>query len=447
MSLLDLLKTKNTQKQQLAERWRQAWPQALEAWSKYTRLRDPLLCTNRAEAAKEGLTGTFAKIYLRDQRIVIDLETVAKLGLGDYAVEILAHEIGHHVLAPANATDHFRLLARVRRNLPMLEQHAPVVVVLYLDLLVNDRLQRRCAMRMADIYRHMAASPEAQQGSNAVWDLYMRIYENLWQLEPGSLSSREKGGGANTDIKMDAWLGARLVRVYADDWLAGAGRFATLLVPYLVEDNKNSKAQSPIPYLLDTTDAVAGCDPAGGIDIEPDEVAPHPSEDPAITGMELEEGTQEGSQQQVVYLSQGQAREPFEYGEILRAVGIKLDDHETAARYYRERALPHLVPFPTRPAPESTEPQLEGLEPWEIGDPLDELDVVEGARPRDREHAVGADGPALVVDLVGRQGDVLALQALVRALRAGVGHAGGAYVQRGAGAHQPAAVVGAARAH
>jgi hypothetical protein len=45
-----------------------------------------------------------------------------------------------------------------------------------------------------------------------------------------------------------------------------------------------------------------------------------------------------------------------------------------AVRYYRERALPHLIRFPTRPQPQAMEPQMEGLEPWELGDPLDALD-------------------------------------------------------------------------
>src|SRR6185437_11581052 len=60
-------------------------------------------------------------------------------------------------------------------------------------------------------------------------------------------------------------------------------------------------------------------------------------------------------------------------GEILRAAGIQLSDQEIAIRYYRERALPHLVAFPVRPGRRSDEPQLEGLEPWETGDPLDEV--------------------------------------------------------------------------
>jgi len=375
----------------LEERWRQAWPQALAVWSKYTRLRDARLCVSQDEAAKEGLSGSFAMIRLFDQSIVIDLENVAKLGLEDYAVEILAHEIGHHVLAPGNATDHFRLLARIRRGLPTLERHAPMLANLYTDLLINDRLQRRSALRMADIYRRLAS--DTKQNDSAVWNLYLRIYENLWRLAAGSLGARKKNKveGDYDDLKKklltrrgaqqaresaegDAWLGARLIRVYAEDWLTGAGRFAALMLPYLVEDKYGPK--TPIIYLRDTESAAAGCEPVGGIDIEPDETILHPSEDPAITGIEPEEGSAQDSQP-LPQMSHGQAREPFEYGEILRAAGIELDNHEIAVRYYRERALPYLVPFPTRPVPESMEPQLEGLEPWEIGDPIDELDALQ----------------------------------------------------------------------
>ena len=75
--------------------------------------------------------------------------------------------------------------------------------------------------------------------------------------------------------------------------------------------------------------------------------------------------------------SQGQAREPFQFGEILRAAGLNISDHEAAVRYYRERARPYLIPFPSRQMPESTEPLPEGLEPWDIGDALDAADWFE----------------------------------------------------------------------
>jgi hypothetical protein len=354
---------------QLLERWQRAWPEALAAWSKFTRLRDARLCTSRVSAAEEGLSGSFAMIRLLDQSVVVDLESVASLGLQDYAVEILAHEVGHHVLAPATATDQYRLLTRIRKALPTLERFAPMVANLYTDLLINDRLQRQAGLRMADIYRLLdQASSRQHTKRDAVWLLYLRIYEYLWQLEKGTLGA----ASADRDIDADAWLGARLIRVYAGDWMSSAGKFATLLLKYLVEDINNLQTME---YLHDTKDAAEGCEPYGMQEIESDEQkgAIHPSEDPAITGLEDDEekaAPRAGRSQQ----GTGQAREPFEYGEILKAAGLKMSDHDIAVRYYRERALPYLVRFPTRQMPESKELQLEGLEPWDLGDPLDTVD-------------------------------------------------------------------------
>ena len=372
---------KNAADTTLIEAWRAAWPEALAVWSKFTRLRDPSLCASHVEASKQGLSGSFAMIRLLDQSVVVDLPLVTELGLDDYALEILAHEIGHHILAPGSASDQFRLLARMRRALPTLEQHAPMVANLYTDLFINDRLQRQANLRMADIYRKLQQGRTAQadaknKASGGVWTLYMRIYENLWQLEKGEL------GGANVDERLDtdAWLGARLIRVYANDWMLAAGRFATLLLPYLVED---TDALNPSRYLLDTRDAARGCQTYGAQQIEDDEEggAIHPVHDKRISGLDGEEPPAEAAARS----GGGQLREPFELGDILKASGVNLSDHEIAIRYYRERALPHLVAFPSRPAPESQEPQMEGLEAWEIGDPLEDIDwlqsVLQSPRP------------------------------------------------------------------
>jgi len=353
----------------LAAQWEAAWPAALAAWSRFTRLRAPTLCLTAKEAKREGLTGSFAMIRLQDQAVVVSLDEVRASGVQDFAVEVLAHEIGHHVLAPATLTDHVRMIARMRRALPTLEQHAAMVANLYTDLLINDRLQRGAGLRMAGVYRAMAAHSPGAGG--AVWALYMRIYEILWSLERGSL-----GGGATDDrLEGDAWLGARLVRSYARDWLDGSGRFAALLLPHLLEDTQSA---ARIEKLLDTRAAAAGANPSGLVDVDAGEAegAVHPAADPELSG--LEEGDEESAAPPGTTErnrpAAGQAREPFEYGAILRAAGIDLSDHEAAVRYYRERALPHLVPFPGRPGPRGGDPLPEGLEPWELGDPLDAAD-------------------------------------------------------------------------
>ncbi|HEU0300172.1 MAG TPA: hypothetical protein VFR37_11975, partial [Longimicrobium sp.] len=120
----------------LAAQWEAAWPAALAAWSRFTRLRPPTLCLTEKEAAREGLAGSFAMIRLVDQAVVVSLPEVRDSGVEAFAVEVLAHEIGHHVLAPATLTDHVRMIARMRRALPTLEQHAATVANLYTDLLI-----------------------------------------------------------------------------------------------------------------------------------------------------------------------------------------------------------------------------------------------------------------------------------------------------------------------
>ncbi|WP_332877854.1 VWA domain-containing protein [Massilia sp. S19_KUP03_FR1] len=341
--------------------WRAAWPQALAVWSKYTRIGDATLCNSTIAASKTGLRGSFAMIRLLDQRVVIDLEAVHTLQLDDYAVEILAHEIGHHVLAPGSATEHFRMLARIRRALPTLEASSAMVANLYTDLLINDHLQRQAGLRMADIYRRLIQANAPAPGG--VWQLYLRMYEHLWQLEPGSL-----GGAAAKALDTDAWLGARLVRVYAGDPLRGATRFAALLLPYLVQD---AAGEPVLKALLDTGTAADGCEPGGIEDIDADEEEGdlHPIDDPRVTGQAPGESAAAPAGK-----ARGQARDPFEYGEILKLGGVKLSDHEIAVRYYRQRALPHLVPFATKPAPDAPEPQMEGVEPWDVGGPFDEID-------------------------------------------------------------------------
>jgi hypothetical protein len=386
---------------ELLAQWRAAWPLALDAWSRFTRLRDARLCATTVEAAREGLGGSFAMIRLLDQSVVVDMQSVQELGLEDYALEILAHEIGHHVLAPGSATDQFRLLARIRRALPTLERHAAMVANLYTDLYINDRLQRQAHLRIDHIYRRLEAGRGAAARSN-VWSVYVRIYENLWQLPKGDLG----GDQCTSAMDTDAWLGARLIRVYAKDWMDGAGKFATLLLPYLVGSIED---KHEFRRLFDTRDAAEGCEPAGGQQIEPGEVedAVHPVHDSRISG--LDEAPQQPPAEAAAVSEAGQTREPYEYGEILKAAGLKLSEEDIAVRYYRERALPHLISFPKVPAPASAELQMEGLEPWQTGDPLDNVDwlqsviqsprVIPGLTTVQRSYGVEAarpERPALI---------------------------------------------------
>jgi hypothetical protein len=224
---------------------------------------------------------------------------------------------------------------------------------------------------MDEIYRRLATGSD----TGKTWHVYLRIYELLWSLTPGTLGGPGKLADA---AEGDAWLGMRILRHFASDRLGGAGRFAALMLPYLLEDASNGK----LPMIWhDTRHAGKGGQPAGLTEIQADEQsgAIHPASDPVLTGIDDAPSETNSDENPPTEVSRneppgGQARQPYEYGEILRAAGVSLSDHEMAVRYYKERASPHLIRFPSRRAPRRTDPLPEGLEPWDIGESLDALD-------------------------------------------------------------------------
>lgn len=352
----------------LHKQWSDAWGSALAAWSPYTRLKAPMLCTTSKDAAAAGLSGSFAMIRLVDQMVVIDLQQVVDLHIGDFAVEVLAHEIGHHVYAPASITDHTRSLARMLPALPTVNQHAPLIANLYTDLLINDRLMRSAGLRMAEL---MALVVRKGEGSSRLWRLYLRIYELLWGLEHGALTHARDRDDA---IEVDARLAARLVRHYARHWLDGASRFAVLVLPYLIDQQDAAAGLQP---LMDTRHAGVGGQPEGLTEMDQSELAslPFPGDDSEFEdATNAKEAATAAADKTRSKGSRGQARDPFQYGELLRLAGMKLDQQQAAIRYYAERARPYLVPFPTLPADQSSDPLPEGLDVWESGDPMESID-------------------------------------------------------------------------
>lgn len=358
---------------QVQRRWQQAWPQAIADWSPYVQLRDPSWCQNLADEQREHLTGSFAMIRLDDHAVVISLVQIVEKGLEKFAAEILAHEIGHHVYCPADLTDNARLLARIRRGLPGCESFAPMVANLYADLLINDRLQRQCGRDIAGVYRALKGDSDAGK----LWQLYMRTYELLWSLPPQTLTVN----AVDQRVNQDALLGSRLVRVYSRDWLAGAGRFACLLLPYVSEEAE--QARERFKLWCDTAQAGAGTIPDGLAEIDDEELAGviHPAEDPELSGLDpIDLGDRVGQRGGRVpgHLSGRKTlksyRDPFEYAEILKAAGVNLSEREIAVRYYRERAVPYLIPFPARLHQAATDSIPEGLDLWEPASDLERID-------------------------------------------------------------------------
>jgi hypothetical protein len=362
------IKRTATSLEALRDKWAACWPVALGLWSKFTKLSDPRWCLTAEAARQEGLTESFAMIRLMDHAVVINLEMIRARHLDSFGLEILAHEIGHHVYCPADLTDQGRMIARMRWGLPTKEHLAGFIGNLYADLLINDRLQRSANLNEVAVYETLG------QASDRLWTLYMRIFEILWSRSRGSLAAQRQ---MDDRLEGDAQLGARLIRVYARDWLEGAGKFAALCLPYLIE-NDGEAAQKVLRVWLDTQQAGTGATDVPGLtgrDGDEKGGALHPALDPTLTETDAEiEAASQPREATGPGGAAGQHREPFEYGAILKALGLNLSDHEVAVRYYKERAIPHLIRFPSQETPQAADPLPEGLEPWDIGSPLEEAD-------------------------------------------------------------------------
>jgi hypothetical protein len=376
------------------DRWREVWPRALALWSPYARLRDPIWCTTTSEARAQALTHSMAGIRLADHQVVIDMALVTWLKLDGFAMEILAHEVGHHIYCPADLADSGRMLARIRRAMPTKEAQAPLVSNLFSDLLINDRLQRAHGLKMDDVYRALRT---ADGDRSAVWQLYMGIYEYLWSLPPGSLTQ----GRLKPEIAADASLGARLVRAYQRDWLTGAARFASLLFPYFVQDPDDPVGKA-FGRLADAAGGVGspggeGGEVPGGLASEEDgeDDTLHPSEDPRVAGEKQGQGDRDGDERGegagggghgpgTAKTSDGRKKDAgvrprslVAYGDLLRELGVKVDAKELAIKYYRELASRFLVRFPEIPADPNKELTLEGHDVWDVGAPLENIDWIQ----------------------------------------------------------------------
>lgn len=388
-----------------------AWPRAQVAFSPYTRLAPPILCRTQADERREQLSGSFAMIRMRDERIVIGLREIAERGLAEHAHAILSHEVGHYVFVPSTLRDHVRLHDRIRRMLtPELASHAGLVANLYADLLLNDRLQRKGGADIAAVYAAMKGD-----ASSDLWSFYMRSYERLWLLRPGTLTEP-----TSPAIDADAELAARVLRTFRERWLEGAPSFALLVSPYLESLPTETRA---IGGWMDTAGTSIGDQiPDGLIEDEFDrDSIQHPAVDERLSDGDLD-AEEEGDDTDGTSLGRGggrprrdtsvrKTRGPAEWLDTLKAVGVHRDPKDLLASYYRELAMPHLLPFPAQKVARAGDPLPEGLDVWEAGSSLESIDwfatlakspvVIPGVTTVERTYGVtdGGEPGRLVPDL------------------------------------------------
>lgn len=347
-------------------RWESAWPEALSQWGSGLRLGDPVLLVDPPRRQKEAL----AWFDLSAFTVTINLAKMEQLGLLDRPVPILAHEIGHHVLAPADRMTSARIIARCSRGLVDMPSLAAPTSNMWTDTLINDRLQRQSGLPMDQIY---GAFPAGGSASFAVW---MRGFELLWSLPTGSLARYP----LTAAMDADALLLSRHTRAFARDPVAGAAGFAALLRRWYILDGARADGTA-VPLHLPCQGEAGGPVGQTGLDavaLDDTLAAPvvHPAMDPRVNP-ELPQPPQEAPSVSPSLPSgldggnTGQGFGPSDLTDLYAALGL---DRDAAIDWYVARAQQHLVPFPTAPEPIADDEEQQGWETWNVGDDLSEVD-------------------------------------------------------------------------
>jgi hypothetical protein len=345
------------------------WERAKRTWSKFVRLQDPSLLSNPETIKKQGMQRDIARFGLGNLRVEVNMIEMKAVGLLPFLDIVLAHEVGHHVLAPGNLLTDARLVSYVS---DMFGTSASYVVNIFTDLLINDYLYTQRGMPVDKVYKALKESADRAGkvgDADKFWALYMRIYEILWRLPKGKLA-----GKVPPEIERDAKLSARVLRTYSRRWFTCIKNLAYIFKAYMPPDPTSGTLLMPV---FDTVVAGEGSlDKIWGFASVSDEESDKPGQmnyDGALDGLFKDGRTGQG---------QGnQPRLPTDYINTLAYIGA-LDGTEVnkaLIQYYTELALPHVVPFPTIDKA-TYEPIHEGTELWTAGEDLGQLDILESIK-------------------------------------------------------------------
>ena len=266
--------------EELRDRWAARWPEALALWSPFTRLRAAALVPDRRGRAAGG---PHRQLRHDPPRRPDGGDRVAPDHAGARAVPARDPRARDRPPHP--------LPRRPRRQRPDARPHPPCAA---------DRRAARAAgrqhLRRHPHQRPAPAPPRAGHGRRLRRAAGRRRRRRTTTGSGPSTSActrcsgacrpdRWRGAQRDERLEGDAVLGARLVRSFAGRWLDGAGRFAALCLPYLLQEAEPDGG--PIwQTWLDADGAGAGGFPDGLTELDPDEGTPavHPALDPELNG-------------------------------------------------------------------------------------------------------------------------------------------------------------------
>ena len=372
------------------------WPRAQRVWSPVTRLHRPTLLEKPAKDALAWIDLRTMSVHVNLRRATPLMGTTAARSAGqeELVLALLAHEVGHYVLAPGDMATAARIHMRVRSGLIDCDEQVGMVANLWCDLLINDELQRHRGVSMISLLEAVSECWDRQETEShgreipdasgpQWWPTYLRCYEIAWELAPGTLHRQGVAG------ETEARLMARLARVYASAPVQGAAGFAALLRPMIMDEDLQQKRSQRL-RMSGRGGSGRQCGGITGVGELPvsvigdtDLLKPviHPAQDPLVLGAGLSaprapEDSQNNNDGALLQdtLSRSQNIQPADLSAVARSLGVDMPALEIASRYYQESAAPYLVRLPPARRAGRDDPLMGNLETWETGEDLADID-------------------------------------------------------------------------
>jgi hypothetical protein len=333
-------------------------------------------------------------VNLRRATPLMGTTAARSAGQEELVLALLAHEVGHYVLAPGDMATAARIHMRVRSGLIDCDEQVGMVANLWCDLLINDELQRHRGVSMISLLEAVSECWDRQETEShgreipdasgpQWWPTYLRCYEIAWELVPGTLHRQGVAGEA------EARLMARLARVYASAPVQGAAGFAALLRPMIMDEDLQQKRSQRL-RMSGRGGSGRQCGGITGVGELPvsvigdtDLLKPviHPAQDPLVLGAGLSaprapEDSQNNNDGALLQdtLSRSQNIQPADLSAVARSLGVDMPALEIASRYYQESAAPYLVRLPPARRAGRDDPLMGNLETWETGEDLADID-------------------------------------------------------------------------
>ena len=218
-----------------------AWRVAQDVWGVEVTLSPP---DSYAEyRSRKDTDEPLAYIDLVRRQVVVNFEYLQKLQALNCLPAVLAHELGHHVRFPHTLGLSAALELLQHRLIPEARES---LTNLFFDLLVNEVVGRTRRAEIIQIYQGF--SRPAPEDVSSLYAFYLAIYEELWGLGAGELTSDK--AAANLEVnypgtRAEARMFAQTFYALTDVYLQFV-YFCSRIIRYLPKPDEAKGALMPM---------------------------------------------------------------------------------------------------------------------------------------------------------------------------------------------------------